>query len=350
MKYRRLAWLGALAAICATAAGSITGTQYAQAAEKEWKMHLVFVPSRPEAQSVVHFVDLVNEKAADELSIKLYSGGSLGLKDADMLRILPRGAAVQATALYPGYLSRDRPEYADTLPPAVITDHEVGVSLNPILEDIYRKTYDEVGIELLSLLGHGTRDLYIICKDPVSNLEQLRTKKLRVWEQSLVDMFAKVGVSAQIIGQNDLYMALQTGVVDCTIYPVGLAPTLSLQEVAPYASYIGPYMLQPITLIVSREAFNQLSEKTQKIVRDAAKQVEKESFDTFLSGKYDVEGQKVYEAGGGKVIDAFPDADRNAIVEAARAGWAERIKSASATAQQNYEAVNKHMTDSAAAK
>jgi len=57
-----------------------------------------------------------------------------------------------------------------------------------------------------------------------------------VWSKDQVDTFERLGVSAQIIPQTEMHVALRTGVVDCAVYPALFAHTVSLQEVAKYAS------------------------------------------------------------------------------------------------------------------
>ena len=96
-------------------------------------MHIVWVPARDEAKAYQKFVDLVNERAKGKLNITLHSGATLGIKDADMLRVLPPGNVIQIAGLYPGYMTRDLPEYAVTVPPGVIKDAETLVKILPTL-------------------------------------------------------------------------------------------------------------------------------------------------------------------------------------------------------------------------
>ena len=114
----------------------------ALAQQVNWRMHIVWVPARGEAKAYQEFVDIVNEKAKGKLNITLHPGGSLGIKDVDMLRILPAGNVIQIAGLYPGYLTRDEPEYAVTLPPGVLSDAESLVKALPALTRIYQQTYD----------------------------------------------------------------------------------------------------------------------------------------------------------------------------------------------------------------
>jgi TRAP-type C4-dicarboxylate transport system substrate-binding protein len=339
---KRLVLKAALAAVLmSSASAGLLGVNSARAADSEWKMHIVWVPARPEAQAYQNFADRVSEQAGDALDVKLFTGGSLGVKDADLLRILPRGNIIQAAGLYPGYLTRDKPQYAYTLPPGVVAQPETLQEILPELRELYEATYDEVGIKLLGFVGHAVRDTHIMCKEPLNSLEQLRGKKVRVWEQFHVDVLEKLGISAQIVGQNDLYVAMQTGVIDCAVYPIGLAVSVSLQEVAPYASYLFPYVLHPLNLLASQEAFDALSPEVQEIVTKTAAEVEQESFASYLSGVNDEAALKVFREDGGQLLDPFPEEDQQAFVNAARETWQELSAAGGEAGQATYDTLSK---------
>lgn len=312
----------------------------ASAQEATWRMHAVWVPARWEAQYFNDFAELATEKSQGELDIEFFPGAVLGINDADMLRILPRGTVIQAAGLYPGYLSRDMPEYAFTMPPGVASEPEQLVTVLPDLAEIYGATYDDAGIELLGFVGHPVRDTHIMCKEPIRTLADLRSKKVRVWEQFQIDTFAKLGISAQIVGQNDLYMAMQTGVVDCAVYSLGMAASLSLNEVAPYSSYLFPYVLHPLNIIVSRSAFESLSPETQEGMREAAAQVQEETFAVYLGGTNDAEAELDYAGKGGTMLEPFSEEDRAAFTQAAREVWEAAAESGSETAKANYAALS----------
>lgn len=314
-------------------------SSFAQGAN--WKMHIVWVPAREEAKAYQQFVDLVNERAKGKLNITLHPGGSLGVKDTDMLRVLPPGNLIQAAGLYPGYMTRDVPEYAVTLPPGVIKDAESMVDVLPALTRIYQETYDKWGIKLLGYVAHPVRDTHIYCREPINTLAQLKGKKLRVWEKFHVQAFEGLGVAAQVIGQNDLYIAMKTGVVDCAVYPIGFANTISLQEVAPNAAYLFPYVLHPLNLIVSKKAFDALPADVQKIVEEAAQQVQKATIAAYLKGDFDKAATAEFQKKGGKLLEPFPAADQLRFQTVARDVWEREAKAIGAKAQEHREAVLK---------
>lgn len=324
----------------ATLLSAITAAQ----AATSWKMHMVWVPNRVEAQYYQKFVDLVNERSDGELTIELYPGGSLGVKDVDMLRTLPKGNVIQAAGLYPGYMTRDEPEYAVTLPPGVVSDPEELLDILPVLTEIYEETYDKWGIELLGYVAHPVRDTQLICKEPVTSLEELKGKKVRVWEKAQAEAFEELGIAAQIIGQNDLYMAMRTGVVDCAVYPMHFSLTVSLQEAAPYASYLFPYVFHPLHIIVSKNAYDQLPEHLQVILKDAAKEVEEESMEAYIKGEVDKESALEWEAEGGTVLDDFSVEEQEIFAQAAATVWDTLTDEIGGVARRNYENIQKALT------
>lgn len=331
--------LTGLAAAVTLAAGLFAGPEVS--AQTNWKMHIIWVAARPEAQSYKAFVDEVNDKAKGKLRIELHQGGALGVKDVDMLRILPAGNVIQIAGLYPGYMTRDVPEYTVTLPPGTVKEPEKMVGALSTLTRIYEETYNKFGIKLLGHVMHPVRDTHIMCKEPITSLAQLKGKKLRVWEKFHVDTFAKLGVAAQVIGQNDLYVAMQTGVVDCAVYPIGFATTVSLQEVAPNASYLFPYVLHPLNLIVSKRAFDALPADVQKIVTDAAEQVQKQTIDSYLKGTYDREVIAEFQTKKGRLLEAFSEADQAQFTRTAREVWEATARELGPKALENRTSVLK---------
>jgi len=298
----------------------------ALAQQVEWKMHLVWVPAREEVAGYQKFADLVNQRSQGKLKITVYPGGSLGVKDVDMLRVLPAGNVIQAAGLYPGYVTRDVPEFAVTMPAGEIKDAKELAKALPALTKIYNETYDRFGVKLLGYVMSGDREGHIFCKEPLNSYAQLKSKKLRVWDKFHVQTFTALGVSAQIVGQNDLYLALQTGVVDCAVYTIGFANTISLHEVAPHSAYLFPYLVQPLGIVVSKKAYEALSPEVQKIMQNAADEVQKETVAAYLRGEFEKRVAALFKQKGGKQGAPFSAADQAAFQKAEHDSWVRGAK------------------------
>lgn len=312
----------------------------AQAAPAEWKMHIVWVPTRPEAVSFKEFVAKANELSEGTLNITLFDSGSLGVKDVDMLRILPAGTTIQIAGLSPAYLSRDVPELPFVLPVGVLPTPDDVLKTQPALDKIYRTIYDRHDIVMLGLVTSPIRTTHVWCKDPINTLEALKHKKLRVWGKFQVDTFAKLGVAAQIVPQNDLYLAMQTGVVDCAIYPLVFGKTISLQEVAKNLAYLHPYSDPPLAVIVSGKAYKALPEKAQKAIADAGAWITKRTAEQLAEGtKLDATATADMTAAGVKILPEFSKADQDAYLKASQDVWLIGAKSVGEKGMANYEAI-----------
>ena len=292
--------------------------------EVTWRMHAAAVETRVEIQDTQWFADQVGEVSGGALQIELYPGGALGINDADMLQILPPANVVQAALLYPGYLARDAAEYSVTLPPGVLSETALVEEALPTLATIYERAYDAAGIELIGFIGHAAAQTHVFCREEVNSLEALRGLKVRVWEEFQIATFERLGIAAQIIGQNDLYIALSTGVVDCAVYPAAAAETISLHEVAPYASYLFPFVLHPLTIVVSSTAYDALDDVQRAALQAAADEATARSFAAYVEARYDRPAVDRLAESGLTVLPDFSDEDRAAFAEAARAVWLER--------------------------
>jgi len=337
LQNRMTAWMTGLVAVTMLVASTGSG----KAEDVKWKMHAAAVDTRIEIKDTQWFADRVGELTKGSFSIELYAGGSLGIKDADLLRTLPGGNVVQAALMYPGYLAREAPEYALTLPPGVVSKPAVVEELLPTLKGIYQRTYNEAGIELVGFVGHAAAKTHIFCRDPINSLAELKAKKVRVWEAFQIKTFEKLDVAAQVIGQNDLYVAMSTGVVDCAVYPAAFVSTISLQEVAPNGSYLFPFVLHPLNIIVSRSAYEALSDAHKKALQQAADEATARSFKAYSAAKYDAEAEAKLAAGDANLMPDYSDADRQAFAEAARAVWKGKAEEMGGQALKDYNRISK---------
>lgn len=312
-----------------------------RAEDVKWKMHAAAVDTRVEIQDTKWFADRVGELTDGSFTIELYAGGSLGIKDVDLLRTLPGGNVVQVALMYPGYLAREAPEYALTLPPGVVSKPSVVGELLPTLKDIYQRTYDEAGIDLVGFIGHAAAKTHIFCRDPINSLAGLKAKKVRVWEPFQIETFEKLDVAAQVIGQNDLYVAMSTGVVDCAVYPAAFVSTISLQEVAPNGSYLFPFVLHPLNIIVSRSAYEALSDEHKSALQQAADEATARSFEAYSAAKYDAEAEAKLGGGDANLMPDYSDADRQAFAEAARTVWKGKAEEMGGQALEDYNQISK---------
>lgn len=305
----------------------------------EWKFNNGLPETRNEAQQLNTFAKDVAELSDGSLTIKVFHGGSLNLKDNDVVRWLP-GGAVEMGLVWANYLGRDAPALSAVLVQGSVGSSEELLKVLPEIQDIYRQELDEWGIVTTGFMALPLLKASIFCRDePVRTLDDLRTKKLRVWSKDQVETFTKLGVSAQIVGQNDLYVALQTGVIDCAVYPALFAHTISLQEVSKYASYLYPIASVPYVLGADQEAWDGLSDAEREAVTVAAERVWERTNEYSKAEENEQAARAKLAEQGVEFLEPFSDADRGAFLEAASATWKDLAEEAGGQAPDYRERI-----------
>ena len=300
----------------------------------EWKFNNGLPEGRGESKQLETFAADVSQLSGGSLTIDVFHGGSLNLKDNDVARWLPRGA-VEMGLVWANYLGRDVPALNAVMIQGSVGSPQELISALPEIQDIYTEVLSELDIVPTGFMALPLLKASIFCREePVNSLEKLRTKKLRVWSNDQVQTFTKLGVSAQIIGQNDLYVALQTGVIDCAVYPALFAHTISLNEVTKYASYLYPVAGVPYVLGASKGAWDSLSDGERQAVSTAAKRVWERTNEYSKAEEKEQAARAKLKTQGLEFAAPFSEADRAAFLDAASSTWLEIAEDAGGKAPQ----------------
>jgi len=303
----------------AVGAGLLAGAAHAA----EWKFNNGLPEGRGESKQLEQFAADVADLSGGSLTIDVFHGGSLNLKDNDVARWLPQGA-VEMGLVWANYLGRDVPALNAVMVQGSVGSPEELITALPEIQEIYTEVLSEMDIVPTGFMALPLLKASIFCREePVRTLDDLKTRKLRVWSNDQVETFTKLGVSAQIVGQNDLYVALQTGVVDCAVYPALFAHTISLQEVTKYASYLYPVAGVPYVLGASQGAWDGLSDAERDAVTTAAGRVWERTNEYSQAEENEQAARAKLTEQGIEFLDDFSDDDRSAFLAAASSTWEE---------------------------
>lgn len=314
---------------------SVLITNYVFAAEFSWKFNNGLPETRNESKELDRFAADVKKATNGGLDIKVYHGGSLGLKNNDVLRWLPTGAS-EMGLVWANYLGRDAPALNAVYIQGSVGSSEEHIKAIPVLKEIYASELKKWGIVPTGFMGLPILYASIFCKgEPVNTIEKLKTKKLRVWSKDMVDTFKKLGVSAQIIGQTEMYVALKTGVVDCAVYPALYAKTVSLQEVANSASYLYPVAGLPYVLGASERKWTKLPQSYKNAVKNAAEKLFQRSTDYSDDEANEMNARRNLESEGVDWLTDFSPSDQRTFLNAAAETWKEAANEAGGEAPNN---------------
>lgn len=330
--------LGAATLLSLTTMGSV------QAENISLKFHSGLSQSRPEAEQINRFASLVSEKSDGELDIEVYHAGALGLKEADMLRVLQQGM-VDMALLYGEYYTRDAPALASVYAQGAITESSQHDEILDVIRELYEDGFSDWDIQIVGGVVAPIFDVGLHCKEPVHSLADLEDKKVRVWSRHLVDTFELLGISAQVIPQNDMYMALQTGVVDCAYYLSTVAPTVSLQEVTEYESYLHPWAASPWLFGISERALSRLNDNQLQALEEAGEEIWNETRATAVDPEREAQARQERKELGITMLPDFSDDDVETFVDAAWQAWQAMAENAGEDGTRYYETVTQAISE-----
>ncbi|MGB3244105.1 MAG: TRAP transporter substrate-binding protein DctP [Sulfitobacter sp.] len=130
-------------------------------------------------------------------------------------------------------------------------EHGDRIARGAPLFDLMRDNLREENIEMLSLGGGVIEPQYVwSAKEPITSLEQLKGRKVRVVGYEASTAMEKIGVVPVRIPSSETYLALQRGTVDAVVANISTVIARNLQEQLKYcyqlpitAYTIGLYML-----------------------------------------------------------------------------------------------------------
>lgn len=254
-----------LAAAFATALPVASAT-----AQTEIKLGHVGAPGSLFAQSAELFAQKANAKLGNKAKIVVYGSSQLG-SDGEMLKKLKLGTA--DLGLPSTVMTSVAPEFGVFEMPYLVQDrgHAARIAdavTRPILGPIAEKA----GYRILGVWENGYREI-TNNKKPIVKPEDLQGIKLRVpggvWR---VKMFKAYGANPSPMELKEVFVALQTGVMDGQENPLTQIYSQKFQEVQKYLSMTG-HVYTPAYLTAGA-SWSRLPADVQKIIADTAKEVE----------------------------------------------------------------------------
>jgi len=308
------------------------GLSLSNATAEEWRFNNFLPETRPESAQLEQFVKEVNATLDGKTQLKLYSGGALGLPNTDTLRFLPKGA-VEMSLMWANYLGRDAPALSSVVVQGTIGSIEEFEKAIPTVREIYEEEFSEWDVASVGYVAIPMLSVSVFCREePVRTIEDLKSKKLRVWARDQVEAFGRLGVSAQIIPQEEMYVAMKTGVVDCALYPALYAHTISLQEVSKYASFLYPMASGPYVIGVAKDRWDATDDTVKAAITKAADDLWVRTNQYEADYQRELDARKKLAEGGIVWGDDFSETDRAAFVGAVTEIWKELAEEAGGNA------------------
>jgi tripartite ATP-independent transporter DctP family solute receptor len=174
---------------------------------------------------------------------------------------------------------------------------------------------DKAGLIGLCWMDAGARSVYTV-KKPVHTIADLKGLKIRVIGNPMfVDMMNALGGNGVAMGYDQVFSALQTGVVDGA---ENNPPSYVFDNHYTVAKYytLTQHLIVPEILVFSRKTWDTLSKDDQALVKKTGREAQLEERD--LWNKYEAAAMEKAKAAGNEVIAV---ADKKPFQDAVKPVW-----------------------------
>ena len=302
-------------ALAATAALSVATAN----AQTEIKFGHVGEPGSLFDQSAQEFAKRANAKLGTKAKVVVYGSSQLG-GDGELMKKLKLGTvdlALPSTVMssaVPAFGLFEMPDLVkDRTQMAKIRDQVVNPTLVPIAE--------KSGYHILAIWENGFRQI-TNNKHPIKVPDDLKGLKLRVpcgtWR---VKMFKAYGANPSPLAFSEVFVALQTGVMDAQENPLAQIYPARFYEVQKYLSMTG-HVYTP-AYVTAGASWSKLPADVQKILKDTAAEMQPEVY-KIAAGLDESLLKKLKDAGM-----QVNEADKDAFIKASKPIYEEFAKEVS---------------------
>ncbi|MGB3554836.1 MAG: TRAP transporter substrate-binding protein [Jannaschia sp.] len=239
-------------------------------AQEEIIFGISATPNSLQGQSAYEFQRRANEKLGDLGEVKVFDSSQLG-KDKDMLQKIRLGT--MHITLPSSIMPEIAPEYAIFDLPFLVADRD---HLARMDETLFANTLvpaaEAEGYRPLAVWENGFRQI-TNNERPVTVPADLEGLKIRTPNSSWrVSMFQEWGANPTPMAFSEVFVALQTGVIDGQENPLTNIAGAKFEEVQDYLSMTG-HVYSPAYPTVGIQTFEKLDPEIQTILAETAQEV-----------------------------------------------------------------------------
>jgi tripartite ATP-independent transporter DctP family solute receptor len=259
---KRRLFLAAVAAAFALPAGAQTITLHGASQ---------FSDEHAFTKAMMKFEELVKKYYGKPVNFVLHKNSELGL-EKQYFEYMAQGKAVDYAIVSPAHMSTFSKAAPFIDAPFLFRDLK---HWNKVLDaDILKPVADEIAqkadVMLIGYAGGGTRNIFV--NKPVRNMAELKALKVRVqgapiWSKT----FQAAGMAPTVIAYNEVYNAIQNGVIAAGENEAAGVEQMKFYEVAPHLS-MTQHAITIRPLCFSGKTFKKLDKALQAAVLKAGKE------------------------------------------------------------------------------
>ena len=222
-------------------------------------------------KAMVRFEELVKKYYGKPINFTLHKNSSLGL-EKQYFEYMAQGKAVDYAIVSPAHMSTFSKAAPFIDAPFIFRDLD---HWNKVLDaDLLKPIADEINqkaeVMLIGYAGGGTRNIF--ANKPVKNMAELKGLKVRVqgapiWSRT----FQAAGMAPTVIAYNEVYNAIQNGVIQAGENEAAGVEQMKFYEVGPNLN-MTEHAITIRPLCFSTKTFNKLPADLQAAILKAGKE------------------------------------------------------------------------------
>lgn len=256
------------------------------------------------------FAELVEANYDGDVTFDLRLNSELGV-EADYVTYLNQGVAVDYTILAPSNMAVFAPSIPLMDMPFLFRDmdHWNAVLSSDVLAPLEAELLEKADIKIIGYNGGGVRN--ILSAKPISNMAELNGFRMRVMGAPIqAQIFSAISAAPSAIAYNEVYNAIQTGVIQGFENESAAIQNLKFYEVAPNLT-LTQHAITVRPIVMSGKTFNKLPADLQAVVLKAGK--EAGEFGRELESRED--GEKLQQMVDAKQVTAIPFEGREELLK-----------------------------------
>jgi tripartite ATP-independent transporter DctP family solute receptor len=222
-------------------------------------------------KAMAKFEELVKKYYGKPVSFVLHKNSELGL-EKQYFEYMAQGKAVDYAIVSPAHMSTFSKAAPFIDAPFLFRDlaHWNKVLDQDVLKPVADEIAEKADVMLIGYAGGGTRNIFV--NKPVRNMQELKALKVRVqgapiWSRT----FQAAGMAPTVIAYNEVYNAIQNGVIAAGENEAAGVEQMKFYEVAPHLS-MTQHAITIRPLCFSGKTFKRLDKGLQAAVLRAGKE------------------------------------------------------------------------------
>ena len=222
-------------------------------------------------KAMVKFEELVQKYSGKKINFVLHKNSELGL-EKQYFEYMAQGKAVDYAVVSPAHMSTFSKAAPFIDAPFIFRDlkHWNAVLDKDLLKPIADEIAQKADVMLIGYAGGGTRNIF--ANKPVHNLKEMKGLKVRVqgapiWSKT----FSAVGMAPTVIAYNEVYNAIQNGVIEAGENEAAGVEQMKFFEVGPNLA-MTQHAITIRPLCFSGKTFRKLDKNLQAAVLRAGKE------------------------------------------------------------------------------